>query len=407
MLDEQTKKDKSLSEKMRAVRNSGKGYTYKGKQYSLRDLALMFGCSKSTMHERLRRYGSPEKPNLDVSRIEASVPVMVEHKPIPTVTPAPKPHVHNVNCNRAEDAVSCPVDCSPDDWRVDDACRPSPRGRRRVLRSVGLLTVCSSRSALPTSSNDFLPNSVSSFSSLVNPARFLCRTKDSASSSDGSIVKFLVWNGQSKTAAEWAKEFGCKPDTIRLRFKKYNSPEPPPGVPVAQALEFEGESHTAAEWASIVGVSVTTIKARFRATGSPYKSKEERRKERLARRPASAAPMGAYDNITIEDVTPDEYQRRVQNLDAKVLMGFDGDWMTLDGWAYRVMLSVEEVADNFLKYGYPISPEDLQKRYEIADDKMSDGYKAYKRDMKRIMEGPDDGQPLKSMFGVEKPDDLI
>ena len=94
-----------------------------------------------------------------------------------------------VNCNRAEDAVACLVDCSPDDWRVDDACRPSPRGRRRVLRSVGLLTVCSSRSALPTSLNDFSEYIVSFFSSLVNPARFLCRTKDSASPSGVFIVK--------------------------------------------------------------------------------------------------------------------------------------------------------------------------------------------------------------------------
>lgn len=268
-----------------------KSFEYKGKKYSIRELAEMFHVVKSTMFNRIQRYGSPEPP------------------------PAHEAMPKSQKCERL-----------------------------------------------------------------------------------GQKATLLTWNGESKTAAQWAIEMGCSPEAIRHRFRRYNSQISPYDKNQALTYEYNGETHTAAEWATIVGVSIPTVKKRLKDSGNPYEP-TEKKPTRLLRRPDSAIPIGEYDRIDIEDVSPEEYNKALDDCDPNMLLGVEGDWVVLEGWAFRVCLPIEDVAANFKAFGCPTDPDDPMRVVEIPERRQTEGYKAYLKAMSRILKKPDDGRPLKEILG--------
>ena len=87
-------------------------------------------------------------------------------------------------------------------------------------------------------------------------------------------AKIWEFNGEKKTAVEWAKVYGVSVTTMRERLNKYNSPEPPIRKPPVSKkeryrtlIEHKGQKKSAQEWGRELGVSPTTIRERIKKYG--------------------------------------------------------------------------------------------------------------------------------------------
>ena len=83
--------------------------------------------------------------------------------------------------------------------------------------------------------------------------------------------KIWEFNGERRTAAEWAQIYKVPVSTMRYRLSNRNSPEPPPQeynlkdyIKQAEKHEYNGQIKTAEEWAEALGVSPTTFRSRLR-----------------------------------------------------------------------------------------------------------------------------------------------
>lgn len=96
-----------------------------------------------------------------------------------------------------------------------------------------------------------------------------------------------TYNGETKSAMEWAKEYGCAVNTVRYRFKRHGSPEPSKEHPTERTwprpklYEWDGRALSAEDWAKEYNCTKHAIQERFRRNGSPepvYKTKADKRK---------------------------------------------------------------------------------------------------------------------------------
>lgn len=99
------------------------------------------------------------------------------------------------------------------------------------------------------------------------------------------------FKGESKSAKEWAKEYGCAVNTILYRFKRHGSPEPRAiktadgstkrDWPAPRLHEWNGRALSFKEWAKEYNCTEKAVRERFRRNGSPEpinKTKADKRK---------------------------------------------------------------------------------------------------------------------------------
>lgn len=98
------------------------------------------------------------------------------------------------------------------------------------------------------------------------------------------------FNGETKSAKEWAKIYGVARNTILYRFRHHGSPEAPDvnadgftkrTWPRQKLYEWNGRALTAEDWAKEYNCTKHAIQERFRRNGSPepvYKTKADKRK---------------------------------------------------------------------------------------------------------------------------------
>lgn len=99
------------------------------------------------------------------------------------------------------------------------------------------------------------------------------------------------FNGETKSAKEWAKIYGVARNTILYRFRHHGSPEAPDVKaddgstkrtwPIPKLYEWNGRALTAEEWAKEYNCSKKSIQERFYRNGSPEpvnRTKADKRK---------------------------------------------------------------------------------------------------------------------------------
>lgn len=99
------------------------------------------------------------------------------------------------------------------------------------------------------------------------------------------------FNGETKSAKEWAKIYGVARNTILYRFRHHGSPEDPVirtddgstrrTWPRPKLYEWDGRALTAEDWAKEYNCSKKSIQERFRRNGSPElvnRTKADKRK---------------------------------------------------------------------------------------------------------------------------------
>jgi len=91
--------------------------------------------------------------------------------------------------------------------------------------------------------------------------RWITNTEQCNNRSTNIVIEY---NGESKTATEWARTFGLKNHTVIKRYKQ--------GRPLDEVfaknlkdivLEYDNEKHTLTEWSKIRGIKKTTLWSRY------------------------------------------------------------------------------------------------------------------------------------------------
>lgn len=204
--------------------------------------------------------------------------------------------------------------------------------------------------------------------------------------------KQFSWNGQTKTAVEWAREYGCTANAIKKRFRKTRSPEAKPHK-VPMVFPYGGESLTIKEWAAKLGSNPKTIASRIRKFKSPY----------LPTTKASAdTPI-----LAKEPIAEEKY-------------GYLKQWKTINDWAAEYKISKRTVSRNFKLYGQPTKPEDeddyAPKSNEISEEEKkvdtilkevdARNKKAHKETFReylaRIEKTPVEDIPLREILGIKE-----
>lgn len=91
-----------------------------------------------------------------------------------------------------------------------------------------------------------------------------CNSKEQANNRRRNVN--ITYNGETKTAEEWAESIGIKSQTLRKRIYDGLDIEQvmlPKNIHVV-VLTYNGESHTIKEWSEIIGVQAKTIYERYR-----------------------------------------------------------------------------------------------------------------------------------------------
>ena len=90
-----------------------------------------------------------------------------------------------------------------------------------------------------------------------------CRWVDSYVQGNNKRNNIIIeLNGEKKTAAEWGRELGIRPATIRARYRRGQFDNILGKNNHDVFLTLNGESHTMAEWSRITGINIQTISER-------------------------------------------------------------------------------------------------------------------------------------------------
>ena len=262
--------------------------------------------------------------------------------------------------------------------------------------------------------------------------------------------KVIIKDGVEYSIWQFAKESGIKFSTLRGRILKSTDPQKVfAGLKYVGGRErrhcvvqgkiwvFEGEGHTVAEWAEICGISKAMMRVRLNASGNPWQNdikkseyNERRTKKYLCegnllsikqlcerysrsesairariKKHGSPEPPKALNEVPCAAHKQPSEQGKLE----KVIGGGSTTELYEDTQTVNEIVQsggIEEESDSEyeltdelqelirpLRLDFPI---DLSKYSERGH---SDAFNAFVRDIRKIMNSPDDGMPLSRIIG--------